>query len=260
LLGVIIRPAFESPERVASQIAKEWAIELGQPFASSSYAFVAPAGDCAMLKVTSAVDDEADEEPDALAFWNGDGAVRLLRADTHRRAMLLERALPGGDLSKLGETEATSVAVELGQRLWREAGRPFRWIGDHVPRWLEQADRANNPARALVGLARELYSSLDVGRSTLVHGDFHHHNILVTGRGHVAIDPKPMLGEREFDVPPFLWNPIDQRMTLELAQARVEAFTAAGLDAAKMRAWAVIRGAYLGVDQGEAGVLRALIE
>ena len=43
-------------------------------------------------------------------------------------------------------------------------------------------------------------ASLDVGRDVLVHGDFHHHNILASARGHLAIDPKPMLGEPEYDV------------------------------------------------------------
>jgi streptomycin 6-kinase len=256
---VIPRPAFESLERAASEIAKEWDIELGQPFASSDYAFVAPAGDQAVLKVTSPLDDEADEEADALVLWNGGGAVRLLRADRRRRAMLLERARPGDDLSTLAEEEATSIAVGLARQLWREAGKPFRWIGDHVPRWLAQADRASNPAQELIGFARGCYASLEVGRSTLLHGDLHHHNILAAAGGYLAIDPKPMLGEPEFDVPPFLWNPIGQRMTVELAQARLEAFTAAGLNEARMRAWAVIRGAYLGVDQGDVNVLRALI-
>jgi streptomycin 6-kinase len=256
---VAIRSPFESVDRAAHEIAAEWGVQLGQPFASSQYAFVAPVGDHAVLKVTSPLDDEADEEIAALALWNGEGAVRLLRADPQRRAMLLERARPGHDLSALTGDEATSIAVGLTRRLWREAGNPFRWIGDHVPRWLEQADRATNPARELIGLARDLYRSLGVGRSTLVHGDLHHHNILAAAGGFVAIDPKPMLGEREFDVPPFLWNPIAQRMTLELAQARLDAFTAVGLDQSRMRAWAVIRGAYLGVDQGDVDVLRALL-
>ena len=44
--------------------------------------------------------------------------------------------------------------------------------------------------------------------STLVHGDFHHHNLLRHGDRWLAIDPKPALGEPEYDVPPFLWNPI----------------------------------------------------
>jgi streptomycin 6-kinase len=259
LLGVNLRPVFESLERVAHQVAAEWGIEVGKPFALSRYSYLAPVRDHAVLKVTSSLDDESDEEADALALWNGDGAVRLLRTDRERRALLIERARPGHDISRLPEDEATAIAVGVGRRLWRPAREPFRWIGDQVPCWLAQADRANNPARELIPLARGIYGSLGVGRSTLVHGDLHHHNILDAGGRYVSIDPKPMLGEPEFDVPPFLWNPIEQRMTLDLAQGRITAFAAAGLDQARMRAWAVVRGAYLGVDQSDVEVLRALV-
>ena len=207
-----------------------------------------------MLKVTPPEDDESDEEGDALALWDGDGAARLLRHDRARRALLVERARPGTDISTLPEDEATAVAVEVALRLWRPAGRPFRWIGDHVPRWLDNAE-----GHELIPLARRLYASLDVGRSTLVHGDFHHHNILDAGGRYVAIDPKPMLGDPEFDVPSFLWNPLPYRMTLDVTERRLAAFSAAGLDEGRMRAWSVIRGAYLGADENEADVLRALI-
>jgi len=146
--------------------------------------------------------------------------------------------------------------VDVALRLWRSAGEPFRWIGDHVPRWLDNADRDGH---VLVSLARALYASLDVARATLVHGDFHHHNLLLHGDQWVAIDPKPMLGEPEFDVPSFLWNPLSYRMRLDVTERRLAAFAAAGLDGARMRAWAVIRGAYLGADENEAQVLRALV-
>ncbi len=232
---------------------------LEPAFRSSCHAYVAPTSAGTVLKVTSPEDDEADEEAEALELWGGDGAVRLLRHESGSRAMLLERARPGDDISGLPEHEATAIAVEVGTRLWRRAGSPFRWIGDHVPRWLDNAERARGPSAELIPLARRMHASLEVGRSCLVHGDLHHHNILATAGGSVAIDPKPMLGEREFDVPPFFWNPIAQRMTLDLAQARLEAFAAAGLDPAKMRAWVVIRGACLGVDEGDVAVLRALI-
>jgi streptomycin 6-kinase len=65
---------------IAADVAAEWEIELGTPFALSRYSYVAPAGEDAVLKVTPPEDDESDEEADALALWNGDGAVRLLRA------------------------------------------------------------------------------------------------------------------------------------------------------------------------------------
>src|SRR5207302_4458122 len=102
----------------------------------------------------------------ALAFWNGDGAVRLLRHDRTRRAALIERASPGTDISSLPDERATAIAVETGLRLWRPAAKPFRWIGDHVPRWLDAAADAT-----LIPKARELYAKLDVSRSTLLHGD-----------------------------------------------------------------------------------------
>ena len=213
-----------------------------------------------MLKVTPPDDDESDEEAAALALWAGDGAVRLLRHDRERRALLIERARPGTDISTLPDEEATAVAIELGLRLWQPAARTFRWIGDHVPRWLDNAERSTESERDLIPIARELYASLDIGRSTLVHGDFHHHNILDAGGGrYLAIDAKAMVGEPEFDVPSFLWNPLGYRMSLEVTERRLAAFAAAGLDEERMRAWSVIRGAYLGAGEDEARVLRALL-
>ena len=207
-----------------------------------------------MLKVTPPEDDESDEEAEALELWDGDGAVRLLRLDRARRALLLERARPGENIAGLDEEDATAIAVSLGLKLWRPAGEPFRWIGDHVPRWLDDAE-----GHELLPLARELYASIAVSRETLVHGDFQHHNILRSTRGPVAIDPKPMLGEREYDVPSFLWNPIPYRMRLDVTKRRLAAFAAAGLDEGRMRIWGVIRGAYLGADENESEVLRGLV-
>ena len=241
--------------RVAGDVAAEWALELGEPFALARYSYVAPAGEDAVLKVTPPEDDESDEEAEALRLWAGDGAVRLLRRDRERRALLVERARPGDDIAALPEGEATRIAIEIGLRLWRPAAEPFRWIGDHVPRWLDNAE-----GHPLVPLARELYATLEPRRATLVHGDFHHHNLLLSERGHLAIDPKPMLGEPEYDVPSFLWNPLPYRMRRDVTERRLAAFAAAGLDEGRMRKWAVIRGAYLGADAGEIEVLRALVE
>jgi streptomycin 6-kinase len=248
------RPDLVALERIAREVAAEWGLELGEPFALARYSYVAPAGDDVVLKVTPPEDDESDEEAEALVLWAGEGAVRLLRRDPARRALLIERARPGEDIVELDEEAATEIAVAAGLRLWRPAAEPFRWIGDHVPRWLDNAE-----GHELLPLARELYASLEVGRTTLVHGDFHHHNILCSARGPVAIDPKPMLGEPEYDVPSFLWNPLPYRMRRDVTEQRLSAFAAAGLDEERMRMWGVIRGAYLGADENESEVLRALV-
>jgi streptomycin 6-kinase len=234
-------------ERIARDVASEWGIVIGRPFRLSNHSYVAPAGPDAVLKIGWQDDEESVHEADALELWAGNGAVRLLRVDRLRRALLLDRARPGSDLSALGAVAATTLAVDVARRLWRPATHPFRWIGDHVPRWLAEATPRSPAGGRLLECGRELFGRLEIDRGTLVHGDFHHHNILDGGARYVAIDPKPMLGEPEFDVGPFLWNPLGSQMTLQETERRLAVFAEAGLDETRMRAWALIRGAYLGV-------------
>ncbi len=81
----------------------------------------------------------------------------------------------------------------------------------------------------------------------MLHGDFHHHNLIQRGDEWVAIDPQPVSGEPEFDIPTLFWNPIGGRMpTRESIERTIAVFAAAGLDAERMRAWGMIRGAFQG--------------
>jgi streptomycin 6-kinase len=242
-------------ERVARQVAAEWNLTLGEPFALSRYSYVAPVGDDAVLKVAWTGDDESLHEAVALELWAGDGAVRLHRADRARRVLLEERAVPGDDISDLSEAEATAIAVDIATRLWRKASAPFRPVSDEVPRWLD------NNVSALTPYARELWEAFEPGHDWLVHGDFHHHNILRHGDRHVAIDPKPYLSDREYDLFSWLRNPLDYRMTdREQTERRIAAFVAAGLDDRRIRIWAIVRGAFLTDDPGELALLRTLLD
>ena len=107
----------------ALEAARQWGLELGEPFAFSNVSYVAPAGG-AVLKVAWEGDSESLHEGDALELWTGDGAVRLLRRSG--RALLEKRAVPGDDLSALPDDEATAIAVEIAPLLWRRAGLPSR--------------------------------------------------------------------------------------------------------------------------------------
>jgi streptomycin 6-kinase len=233
--------------------AREWGLELEEPFAFSHASYVAPSGDV-VVKVAWQGDDESLDEGDALALWDGDGAIRLLRRSG--RALLEQRAVPGDDLSAVPEDEATAIAVDVASRLWRPARSPFRPVAPEVSLWLDRAEREGSE---LVPLARELLATLDPQPGWLVHGDFHHHNILRLGVRFVAIDPKPYLADREYDLPSFLWNPLDNRMDdREQTERRIAAFVAAGLDDFRIRAWTVIRGAYLRPDHADP--IRALLK
>lgn len=236
----------------AESAARHWGRVLGQPFAMSSVSYVAAAGD-AVIKVAWGGDDESLHEGDALALWGGEGAVRLI--DRCGRALLLERVVPGTDLSELDDDQATACAVALALRLWRPACPPFRSVVPAVRDWIAHAERSGSESAPL---ARELLGSLDPAADWVVHGDFHHHNILRQNDSWLAIDPKPYLADREYDVPAFLWNPISNRMgDRELFDRRIAAFVAAGLDDFRIRAWTVIRGSYL--RPGESGFLRSLL-
>ena len=232
-------------EPAARELASDWGIELGEPFALALHSFAAPAGESAVLKVVPERHWESDHEADALGHWGGDGAARLLRHDRTRRAFLIERARPGTDLSGLPDAEATAVAVDVGRRLWRPAGEPFRRVADELPRWLDEEEGE------LRVKAEGLLAGMELRHDVLVHGDFHHHNILASARGHLAIDPQPFLGEPEYDVVPFLWNPLPIGLRPELLGARIGAFVAAGLDEERIRAWMVIRGSYLLPEEAE---------
>lgn len=225
---------------IAKEVARKWGLELGEPFGLSNVSFVAPAGD-AVVKVAWDGDEESLHEGDALELWNGDGAVRLLRRSG--RALLEERVVPGNDLSALSEDEATAIAIDVASKLWRRVESPFRPVGPEVQHWLDDAERQGS---GLVPLARALLAELSPSADWLVHGDFHHHNILRRRDQFVAIDPKPYLADREYDVPSFLWNPLGNQMNdSEQTERRIAAFVAAGLEYFRIRAWTVIRGAYL---------------
>jgi streptomycin 6-kinase len=127
-----------------------------------------------------------------------------------------------------------------------------------VDRWLDDARREGN---GLAQLGRDLFEEVGVNPQWVVHGDLHHHNILRHGERYVAIDPKPYLADREYDVPSFLWNPMDNYMAdREQTERRIAAFVALGLDDFKIRAWSIIRGSYLRPAEEFVAALGRLIE
>jgi streptomycin 6-kinase len=168
---------------------------------------VLPACDDAVLKVQFP-HGEDEHEAEALRVWNGDGAVRLLAHDEERHALLLERCVPGTHLREVGADAALDVAVSLLPRLWKPAGAPFRPLAEEASGWAERMpatwEAAGRPfERRLLEAALEALRELPStqGEQVLLHQDLHADNILAAHREPwLAIDPKPLTGEREFGV------------------------------------------------------------
>jgi streptomycin 6-kinase len=195
-------------------------------------------GSPAVLKVNPPGDVECAHEADALEHYDGRGAVRLL--DREPDTLLLERCEPGTSLWELPEGEANPLAVQVLGELWRppSPAHPFRTLADEAARWAEEAVGDDRVVLTAAALARELGPSQ--GEQVVLHQDLHQGNILLSARGPLAIDPKPLVGEREFDLASMIR---DRRFAFDpaLPPRRVEFFSSAlGLDRDRVRGWAIV--------------------
>src|SRR3954463_16670857 len=125
--------------KLAAEILEDWGLTQVDIAQHGYCALVLPVttgeGAAAMLKVAFP-DQESEHEHLALSRWDGDGAVRLLRADPARRAMLLER-LHDRDLTHLPDIEACEVVARLYRRLRVPAPPQVRRLSTQVARWVE---------------------------------------------------------------------------------------------------------------------------
>jgi streptomycin 6-kinase len=195
------------------ECAEIWELRLGEPYArgAAGYAVRArlPNGTPAVLKLFWP-HRESEHEADALELYDGDGAVRLLARDDARWAMLLERCEPGTPLSVAGAEVALDVIAGLLPRLSKPAGAPFHALADEAAWWIsylpEQWEESGRPFdRKLLDAAVEALEQLRAsqGEQVLLHQDLHADNVLAAEReAWLVIDPKPLVGEREFALAP----------------------------------------------------------
>jgi streptomycin 6-kinase len=234
-------------------LLEEWQLTTDGEATHGHAAVVVPvrtaAGRPAVLKV-SWPHWEAEHEHLALQHWHGDGAVRLLRADPRRFALLLER-LHREDLSDLWDLEACEVVAAFYPRLHVPAPPQLRTLSSCVERWSRElaalprdAPLPHRLVAQAVAIGRAFATDDDTdGR--LLHTDLHYANVLAGDREPwLVIDPKPLSGDPHYEVAPLLWNRWD-----ELAgdvrggvRRRFHAtIDAAGLDEGRARAWVVLR-------------------
>lgn len=240
------------PKLVQSQI-DDWELTaVGTPthgYCSIVVPARAPNGAAAVLKV-SFPDVESEHEHLALRRWNGNGAVRLLKAEPHRRALLLER-LHSRNLNELWDVEACEVVAALYRRIHVPALPQLRTLPEFVERWtndLTALPRSAPLPRRLVEQAIALGRDLGADTAstgTLIHGDLHYENVLASDREPwLAIDPKPLNGDPHYEIAPMLWNRWDELAgdTRDGVRRRFYALVdAAELADDRARAWVVVR-------------------
>jgi streptomycin 6-kinase len=253
---------------LVAECAERWELSLGDPY-PSYVGLVLRAertdGTPAVLKVNY-VEPESEHEADALAFWPDDVCVRLLEHDRDRGALLLERCVPGTTLWQLPEDDALTIAADVLDRLWSagDPGPPFRRLADEAPAWAEKlAERPFERALLEEALAalRELPSTQ--GQLVLCSEDFHGGNVLLSERGWLAIDPKPIVAERELGVVSLVRDrrPVDAPTVRRRLDALADRL---GLDRDRMRRWSLAHALWWGFHGDEllpdhVDVARALV-
>ncbi|MCC6297727.1 MAG: phosphotransferase [Anaerolineales bacterium] len=169
---------------------------------------------------------ELTSEMAALKLFNGEGACRLIDCDEEKGFLLLERLQPGRMLAELDDDEeATRIAAEGMKRIWRRfdygaTNTPLRsarnkfiflsdWF-DGLKRLRKMFDGRTGPLDAKLvarveGSTKDLFA--ENHNPVLMHGDFHHYNILSSERGWLVIDPKGVIGPACYEVGPLMMNP-----------------------------------------------------
>jgi len=199
-----------------------------------------------------------------LNAFGGRGVVRVL--DIADGAVLLEQLQPGASLSALslrGEDQrATAILAETIAAMspstcpewvrdaadWGRSFLPYRRSGDaQVP-------------DTLVSAAERVYFDLCASqrRERLLHGDLHHDNLLFdTTRGWLAIDPKGVRGELEYELGAALRNPCERPDLFaqpDVIRRRVDRLTQTlNVDPTRVLRWAFAQAVLAAIWQIEDG-------
>ncbi|MEV7781616.1 aminoglycoside phosphotransferase family protein [Kitasatospora sp. NPDC088351] len=211
---------------------------------------------------------ETAQEHAALTHWAGRGAVLLLDADPAEGVLLLERLHGEIPLRSLAEPKAMLEATSLLRRLWTPAPKshPYQSLAGRVAVGSDGLRRHRElpgaaEAAALVAEALETAEGLlaSADEMFLLHGDFHHGNVLAADRAPwLAIDPRPLVGERAYDLARLALDRADTLIgspgAAAAARRRLRQLSdALEVEQDRLRGWTLFRAADLGLRALAAG-------
>jgi len=192
----------------------------------------ASANPAVVLKVVKQPGDEW-RSGYVLAAFDGQGVARV--CEHQPGALLLERLQPGNSLLDLTlsgrDEEATDILADVIKQMTARtstsgvevsgAATVADW-GNGFYKYIATGDL--RIPRDLVEAGQRVFHSLCASerRPRLLHGDLQHYNLLFDSRrGWLAIDPKGVVGEVEYEVGAFVRNPVAQP-ELFLARSTIE--------------------------------------
>ena len=158
-----------------------------------------------------------DRERKALQYLQGDACVKLLDFDEKASALLLRYVKSGTTLKVFFDDDkdesATIIFADLIKILHQFPYQADDNNFETIDQWLRLLDDFKSqyiPQAMLLKASKLSHKLLQTqGTRYLLHGDLHHENILQRGDTWIAIDPKGVIGELEYEIGAFMRNPID---------------------------------------------------
>jgi streptomycin 6-kinase len=221
------------------EVSQRWGLADVQPVPNLSFHFVAFAkrGNKDVILKMGIPHPEFISEMAALRLFNGNSACQMLECDEERGLLLLERLKPGKMLAELeDDDERTIIAADVMSELWREAPPNNNFI--KLSNWFDGLKKIRPHFNGGTGpFPKELLEQVEsflpelfADKSIkLMHGDFHHFNILSSERGWLVIDPKGVIGPVGYEIGPLMinpWNSLLDRVSFQVrAERRVSILT-----------------------------------
>jgi len=193
-------------------LKKHWKLSSLTPVDNLTFNYVAkallPSKQAVVLKIGYDKKAIADEMR-ALCHFEGASSIKLIDYNEENNALLLQQAIPGITLKSLYPAQIDFVMdryIETMQGLHSKNTLP-KHSAIHISDWLKALDGAspNKLPATLLSRAIELRNSLLKTSSTqlFLHGDLHLNNILKNNGQWLAIDPKGIIGDQEFEIAAF---------------------------------------------------------
>ena len=240
---------------IVEVLAAHWQLRDVTPVDNMTFNYVAKAISIThqpvILKISCDVKSIADERQ-ALMYFDGGGSIKLIDCSDEYNALLLQQTVTGETLKSLYPSRAEYVMeayVGVMKKL-HDKHLPNKHEYRHIMDWLKALDKLT-PEQVpthILDRAIELRDKLMVSMGPLVflHGDLHHDNILRNGNEWLAIDPKGIVGEPEFEIAAFdfmyvneLANKSDAKNTFE---ARVNLLVQkTNLNPQRIKDWIFVR-------------------
>ncbi|MDV5148709.1 aminoglycoside phosphotransferase family protein [Streptomyces sp. SBC-4] len=205
-----------------------------------------------------------ERERDALAHWNGWGAVRLLD-ETAEGGLVLERLHPEVSLRSLPEAKALLEAAGTVRKLWVEppAGHGFESVAERTARQAAAMEpyrtdpAAGELTAAALSAREELVAAPD--ESFLLHGCFRQGKVLAGDRAPwLAVGPEPLVGERAYDLARLVRDRVEDLVGASAgastARRRVNKLAdSLDMDRERLRGWTLFRAVESGTRAFTAG-------